>query len=69
MQFLLGVLLGLLVASLLIWNPWTEHGVLRIDISNPGKDLYRFEIDRLDRLARKKRVILKIDSRANLSQK
>lgn len=44
-------------------------GTLRIDHSNPEKDLYRFDIDDLDSLVKKKRIILRVDNNADLSQK
>lgn len=43
-------------------------GTLRIDHSNPQKDLYLFEIDEIEKLDKKKRVNLKIDHNAKLSQ-
>ena len=42
-------------------------GSLRVDHSNPDKDLYRFEIEELDDLNKKKCVMLKIDHNANLT--
>ena len=47
----------------------TATGTLRIDHTNPTKDVYRFEIDDLDRIKSKKRVVLKVDNNADLSQK
>ena len=44
-------------------------GVLRIDRSNPDKDVYRLEIDKIDDISKKKRVVLKVDNHADLSQK
>lgn len=46
-----------------------SSGVLKIDHSNPEKDIYRFEIDDLDKLNKKKHVVLKVDHNADLSQK
>ena len=43
-------------------------GTLRIDHSNPEKDTYRFEIDNLESIHKKKRITLVIDHNANLSQ-
>lgn len=43
-------------------------GTLRIDHSNPKKDVYRFEIDDLDALSKKKRIVLKVDNNADLSR-
>lgn len=46
-------------------------GTLQIDHSNPEKDIYRIVIDQndLDKLASKKKIVLKIDNNADLSQK
>lgn len=45
-------------------------GTLKIDRSDPEKDRYRFEInDDLDSLITKKKIVLKIDNHADLSQK
>lgn len=46
----------------------SAHGVLKVDHSNPEKDVYRFEIDDLDSLSKKKYVQLTIDHNADLSQ-
>lgn len=45
------------------------HGTLKIDHSNPEKDVYRFELDNLDDISKKSRIVLKIDHNAKLSQK
>ena len=42
------------------------EGTLRIDHSNPEKDIYRFEIDDLDKLNSKTRVVLNIDHKAHI---
>lgn len=44
------------------------NGTLRIDHSDPEKDVYRIDIDDLDKLSKKKRIILKVDNDADLSQ-
>lgn len=43
-------------------------GILKIDHSNPEKDVYRLEIDDLESLSKKHKIVLKVDNRANLSQ-
>lgn len=68
-QFLLG---GLLAGSLLcnvvcIAYIRRTHGTLRIDHTNPEKDVYRFDVDDLDSLAKKKRITLLVDNDAILS--
>ena len=45
------------------------YGVLRIDQTDPEKDMYRFEIDNLDDLSKKRYIVLKIEHSKDLSQK
>ncbi len=59
--------IGLHVYRIWYLNHHTD-GTIKIDRSNPEKDVYRLEIDDLDNLSKKKRVILKIDPNADLSQ-
>ena len=66
--FILGVITGIIVVGIISYLRKT-HGVLRIDHSDPEKDLYRFDIGDLDSLSKKKRLVLKIDNQADLSQK
>lgn len=61
--WVLGIICGIVVAYLI-----KSDGVLKIDHSNPAKDVYRFEIDDLYNLKRKKKILLKIDHHADLSQ-
>lgn len=56
------------IVTLIITHLTSAHGTLRIDHSNPEKDVYRIEIDDLEALSRKKRVILDVDNSAILSQ-
>lgn len=44
-----------------------NDGVLRIDQSNPGKDVYRFDINNLDGLSKKKILVIRVDNKADLS--
>lgn len=64
---LIGCVLGV-IGTLLLNYINSAHGVLRIDHSDPNKDLYRFEIDDLDKLNGKTYVELKIDHDADLSR-
>lgn len=66
---LIGLLVGSIVSSIIFFIRYRTVGTLRIDHSDPSKDVYRIEIDDLDGLSNKKRVILKVDNNANLSQK
>lgn len=66
--FGLGFLCGAVVAVIL-WFCRTAYGCLHIDRSNPEKDVYRLDVGDLDRLSKKKQIIVKIDIDADLSQK
>ena len=60
--FVVGLLMDVIVR--LLERP---AGVLKIDRSDPEKDVYRFEVDDLDSLHKKKRIVLKIDNGAAIS--
>ena len=64
-----GVLVGSIISNIIFSIRYRKTGTLRIDHSNPEKDIYRIEIDDLDGLSKKKHVVLKVDNNANLSQK
>lgn len=66
---ILGVAIGSVVTNFIFYLR-TANGTLKIDHSNPKKDAYLFEVNSsLDKLGSKKRLILKIDNHADLSQK
>jgi hypothetical protein len=44
-------------------------GTLKIDSSNPEKDVYRFDIEKFDRIEKRNFILLQIDRNADLSQK
>ena len=56
------------IVTLIITYLTSARGTLRIDHSNPEKDVYRIEINNLEDLSRKQRVILDVDNSAILSQ-
>lgn len=66
MGFIGGILVGVILCKL-IFCLSSKKGVLRIDHSNPDKDVYRFEIDGVVNNSTK-RFILKVDHNADLSQ-
>ena len=67
--FLLGIFIGTLMGRF-IFTRWTASGTLKIDHSDPDKDRYLFVIDgELDQLSKKKKIVLKVDNNADLSQK
>ena len=65
--FLIGGIFGA-IAYAIIDYLGVAHGTLRIDHSNPEKDIYRLEINNLDQLNKKYYIELKIDHNADLSQ-
>lgn len=67
MFFTAGVLIGSIIYAI-IQGVSMAHGTLRIDHSDPEKDVYRLEIGDLDKLNKKRYVELKIDHHADLSQ-
>lgn len=66
LSFVLGMVFGMTVMLIAVIR--LIVGTLRIDHSDPVKDLYRFEIDDLDKLNKKSMIVLKIDHDAHFSQ-
>ena len=67
--FLGGVAIGIIVSILFNFLK-TSYGVLKIDISDSEKEIYRIcldDLDDLDDLKKKKRIMLNVDSNADLS--
>ena len=64
--FLGGAAIGIIISTLLNFLK-TSYGVLKIDISDNEKEMYRICLDDLDDLKKKKRIMLKVDSNADLS--
>lgn len=62
--FGLGVIIGSIVSNIIFWHR-TEKGVLRIDRSDPGKEIWRIDLENL-LTENTKRFILRIDRDANL---
>lgn len=65
--FTIGLVIGIIVTVIGVMR--LKVGTLRIDQFSSEKDLYRFEIDNLDKLSRKKLILLNVDPNADLSQK
>lgn len=55
----IGFIFGLLTSAI-CRSLSKNDGILRIDQSNPEKDIYRLEINNLDILPRKKKIVLKV---------
>ena len=63
--FILGLIIGGLIV-LIFHHRITVSGELLIDHTDPEKDIYRINVNNLDDLSKKKRVILKVDNNAKL---
>ena len=63
-----GFIFGMVITLIVVLSK-TANGILKIDHSNPEKDVYRIELGDLDKLSKKKVVMLTIDNNAHLSQK
>lgn len=70
--WIIRILAGVIVwISAYIWFSMRSiQGTLRIDHSDPEKDIYRLEISNLDLndLSKKKKITLKVDNNADLSR-
>ena len=67
---LIGQLIGCIITAIVcgfMYRYKAGTGILRIDHSNPKKDIYRFDVDNLDDLSSKDKLIMKIDHNADLS--
>ena len=69
MEFIWGMVIAFVVSVItsVIYHHRTAEGTLKIDRSNPEKDIYRLYIDDLDTIAKKKRIVLDIEADADLS--
>ena len=65
--FVMGVIVGFFAALLVFLT--ASSGTIKIDHSNPAKDVYRLELKDLEGLPKKKRVLLKVNPNADLSQR
>ena len=64
---IIGILLGCIITSLMFFVK-SSTGTLKVDHSDPEKDIYRLEIDDLAELTRSTKIILRVDNNAHISQ-
>lgn len=67
MSFILGVMVGYFISRLII-RFFSAKATLQIDHSIPEKDIYRFDIDKIQDLDDCEYLLLKINHNADLSQ-
>lgn len=63
--FSLGIVVGIIMTRLIL-QVSSAKAILRIDHSNPEKDIYRLDLDNVCSM-NKKTLLLKIDHRANFN--
>lgn len=64
----LGAVIGYILTGIFFYIR-SAKGTLKIDRSDPQKDVYRLDIENLEELSTKKVALLVIDNNADLSQK
>lgn len=64
--FIIGLIVGIFIMTSGVLT--LKVGTLRIDRISSDKDVYRFEIDNLDKLSNRKYILMKVDPNADLSQ-
>ena len=65
---IVGAVIGTVV-TLVFQHMLYANGTLLIDRTDPDRDVYRIDLDSLDNLPKKKRITLKVNPYADLSQK
>lgn len=64
--FIVGFIVGIFIMAFGVLT--LKVGTLKIDKISSDKDVYRFEVDNLDKLSKRKYVLMKVDPNADLSQ-
>ena len=64
--FIVGIIVGA-VLECLIYLSRSTVGTLKIDHTSSEKDIYRIEINDLEELSHRSRIVLKVDNDADLS--
>lgn len=65
-HFVVGLIVGVFIMAFGVLT--LKVGTLKIDQISSDKDVYRFEIDNLDKLSKRKYILMKVDPNADLSQ-
>lgn len=66
-SWITGIIVGILLTTVIV-TVKSAIGTLKIDTTNPEKDLWRLDVHDLDKIAQKKYIILQVDKDAHLSQ-
>lgn len=66
---LIGAFISSAITNIIFFVKFRGVGTIRIDHSDPNKDVYRIDVGDLDKLSKRKRIVLSVDNNADLSQK
>lgn len=61
----LGIIIGV-IGTVIFYSLRTATGVLHIDHHDPEKDYHLFEIDNIEQLYKRRRIVLKVNHNASL---
>ena len=61
LYYLLGMVVGVIL-SYIAHTTFGCFGAIKIDHTNPDKDIYRLELKELDDLPKQKYIVLKVDN-------
>lgn len=64
---MIGIAIGIMVSA--VYFRIKTVGVLLIDTTNEEKDIYRFDVKDLEKLKKHRSIVLKVNPKADLSQK
>lgn len=70
-EFFTGLILGVLIYSVVIYAYlvlFCKRGVFEVDLTDPNKDIFKLVLGPLGDIHRKKRLILKIETKMDSSQ-
>lgn len=71
MEFFAGVILGAVIETVLIYAYtviFCKRGVFKVDLTDPNKDIFQLVLGPLGDIHRRKRLILKIETKMDSSQ-
>lgn len=68
MEYLIGFLIGCIVTGIIFCIRHPVLGQLKVDERNPEDVKWRFVLNREVDFSKHKRIVLKVDNHANLSQ-
>ena len=69
MEYIIGLIVGCVATNLIFWIRHPVLGKLEVDERNPDNTKWRFVLTNEIDFSKTKRIVLKVDNHADLSQK